>query len=196
MEQTTARPGGMMFGPREVMEEAAGRWWLFLVSGIAWLIFSLLVFQWDYTTIYAISYLFGFVALFATANEFMAVGISTTGWKIVHILLGILFAIAGIWALAHPHMAFNTIAGLVGFFLLFKGIYDLFAAFMSRALFDLWWIQLILGIFEIVLAFWVAGHFRREVVLLVAYVGIMAVFRGITELILAFKLRGLRPHGA
>ena len=50
---------------REVVEEAAHRWWLFLVSGIAWLVFALLVFQWDYTTVYAISILFGIVALFA-----------------------------------------------------------------------------------------------------------------------------------
>jgi uncharacterized membrane protein HdeD (DUF308 family) len=186
----------MMLGAREVREDAAKHWWLFLVSGIGWLIFSLLVFQWDYTTIYAISYLFGFVALFAAVNEFMQVSVSTTGWKIVHILLGILFAVAGIWALVHPHMAFTTIAGLVGFFLLFKGIYDIVSAIMTRPLFDLWWIQLLVGILEIVLAFWVAGHFRNEVILLVAYVGIMSVFRGITELILAFKLKGLQAHGA
>jgi hypothetical protein len=49
-----------MFGPREVLEEAADRWWLFLVTGIAWLVFALLVFQWDYTTVYAISILFGY----------------------------------------------------------------------------------------------------------------------------------------
>ena len=181
-----------MFGEREVLEEAAGRWWLFLVSGIAWLIFSLLVFQWDYTTIYAISYLFGIVALFAAVNEFMLVGVSTTGWKVARIILGILFAIAGIWALAHPHMAFNTIAGLVGFFLLFKGIFDVMAALMTRSLFEFWWVQLVVGILELVLAFWVAGHFERKVTLLVAYIGIIALARGITELILAFKLKGLR----
>jgi uncharacterized membrane protein HdeD (DUF308 family) len=192
MEQTMGRRGGMMFGPREVVEDAARHWWLFLVSGISWLIFALLVFQWDYTTIYAISYLFGFVALFAAVNEFLAVGVSTTGWKIARILLGILFTIAGIWALAHPHMAFTTIAGLVGFFLLFKGIFDLFAAFMTRPSFEFWWVQLVVGILEIVLAFWVAGHFRNEVILLVAYVGIMSLARGITELILAFKLKGLK----
>ena len=56
---------------REVLEEAAHRWWIFLVSGIAWLVFALIVFQWDYTTVYAISILFGIVALFAGVNEFL-----------------------------------------------------------------------------------------------------------------------------
>ena len=180
-----------MFDERDVLEEASERWWMFLVTGIAWLVFALLVFQWDYTTVYAVSFLFGVVALFAGANEFIQIAVSTTGWKIVHGILGVLFVIAGIWALIHPHNAFATLAALIGFFLLFKGIFDVTVAFMTRELFDLWWLQLTIGILEIVLAFWVAGSFRQSAILLVAYVGIVALSRGITELLLAFKLRGL-----
>ena len=77
------------------------RWWLFLLSGIAWLVFALLVFQWDYTTVYAVSYLFGVVAVFAGLNEFFQIAVSTTGWKVVHGILGVLFVIAGIWAFVH-----------------------------------------------------------------------------------------------
>src|SRR5262245_13622081 len=111
-----------MFEDREVVEEAAERWWLFLLTGIAWLVFALLVFQWDYTTVYAVSVLFGVVALFAAVNEFLQISVATTGWKVVHGVLGVIFGIAGIWALVHPHNAFATISALVGFFLLFKGI--------------------------------------------------------------------------
>jgi uncharacterized membrane protein HdeD (DUF308 family) len=182
----------MMLGAREVVEEAADRWWLFLLSGIAWLVFSLIIFQWDYTTVYAISYLFGFVALFAGVNEFALIAISTTGWKIMHGILGVLFVIAGIWALVHPHNAFATLAALVGFFFLFKGIFDLTVAFIAKAEFDLWWLQLVIGIVEILLAFWVAGSFRKSVTLLVIYVGVVALSRGISELFVAFKLKGIQ----
>jgi uncharacterized membrane protein HdeD (DUF308 family) len=180
-----------MLDEREVLEETAHRWWIFLVSGIAWLVFALLVFQWSYTTVYAISILFGIVALFAGVNEFFAITVSTTGWKIAHGILGVLFVIAGIWALLHPHNAFATLAALMGFFLLVKGIFDLTVAFMTKGYFDLWWLQLTLGIVEILLAFWVAGSFRNSVILLVVYVGIVALTRGITEIFLAFKLKGL-----
>jgi uncharacterized membrane protein HdeD (DUF308 family) len=182
----------MMLGAREVVEKAADRWWLFLLSGIAWLVFSLIIFQWNYTTVYAISYLFGFIALFAGVNEFVLIAISTTGWKIMHGILGALFLIAGIWALAHPHNAFATLAALVGFFFLFKGIFDLTVAFIAKAEFDLWWLQLIIGIVEILFAFWVAGSFRRSVTLLVVYVGVVALSRGISELFVAFKLKGMQ----
>ena len=185
-----------MFTERDVVEEVADKWWLFLLTGIAWLVFALLVFQWDYTTVYAISYLFGVVALFAGINEFMAIGVSTSGWKIVRGILGVLFVIAGIWALVHPHNAFATLAALIGFFLLFKGIFDLTIAFMTKAQFELWWLQLIVGIIEILLAFWVAGSFEKKTILLVIWVGVIALSRGITELFLAFKLLRLnRPFG-
>ena len=184
----------MTFEEREVVEEATGRWWLFLVSGIAWLVFALIVFQWNYTTVYAISYLFGIVALVAGGNEFIAIAVSTTGWKFAHGILGALFVIAGIWALVHPHNAFATIAALIGLFILFKGIFDLTVAFVTKNEFELWWLQLVIGILEIVLAFWVAGSFRKSAILLVAYVGIVALTRGITEILLAFKLKGARKR--
>jgi uncharacterized membrane protein HdeD (DUF308 family) len=177
---------------RDVAEAAAERWWLFLVTGISWLVFALLVFQWNYTTVYAISILFGFVALAAGLNEFLQIGMSTSGWKVAHGILGVLFVLAGGWALVHPHNAFATIAALMGYFLLFKGIFDFTVAFLARSQFELWWIQLIVGIFEIVLAFAVAGNFREKAILLVVFVGLIALTRGITELVLAFKLKGLQ----
>jgi len=185
----------VMLEEQDVLEAAANRWWLFLVTGIGWLIFALLVFQWDYTTVYAVSFLFGVVAVMAGVNEFFAISVSTTGWKIAHAILGVLFVIAGIWALVHPHNAFSTIAALIGFFFLFKGIFDVVAAFATKAVFDLWWITLVVGVLEILLAFWVAGDFRAKAILLVVYVGIVGLSRGITEIILAFKLKGLKARG-
>jgi uncharacterized membrane protein HdeD (DUF308 family) len=181
-----------LFVEREVLEEAADRWWIFLVTGIAWLIFALLVFQWDYTTVSAISYLFGVVAIVAGMNEFLEISISTTGWKWVHAILGVLFVLVGIYALVHPYDTFATLAALMGFFLLFKGIFDIAVAFITKEQFDLWWLQLVIGLLEILLAFWVAGNFRKEALLLVIYVGIIALARGISEIFVAFKLKGLR----
>ena len=180
------------FTRREVTEEVADRWWIFLVTGIGWLVFAILVFQWSYTTVYAVSFLFGFMALAAGMNEFVAISVSTTGWKWVHGILGVLFIGVGIWALVHPHAAFTTLAELMAFFLIFKGTFDLMVGFMTKGQFDLWWLQVVSGIIEIALAFWVSGSFRDSVLLLVVYVGIMALMRGFTELFLAFKLHGLK----
>jgi uncharacterized membrane protein HdeD (DUF308 family) len=52
----------------------------------------------------------------------------------------------------------------------------------------------VVGIVEILEAFWVAGAFRKEAILLVVYVGVVALSRGITELFLAFRLRRLKKR--
>jgi uncharacterized membrane protein HdeD (DUF308 family) len=185
-----------MFEDRELVEEAASRWWVFLLTGIAWLVFALLVFQWDYVTVTSISFLFGFVAIAAGVNEFFQISVSTTGWKVVHAILGVLFVLVGVYALWHPYDTFATLAALVGFFLLFKGIFDVVVAFVTKGQFELWWLQLVTGIVEILLAFWVAGNFREKAILLVVYVGVVALARGITEIFVALKLRGLRGRVA
>ena len=64
---------------REVVAGAAKMWWVFLLTGIAWLVFALAVFQWDFTTVYAVSYLFGFVALLAGLNEFFSLTTPAVG---------------------------------------------------------------------------------------------------------------------
>jgi uncharacterized membrane protein HdeD (DUF308 family) len=48
-----------------------------------------------------------------------------------------------------------------------------------------------MGLVLILLAFWVAGDFREKAILLVIYVGIIALSRGITEIFVAVKLKGL-----
>jgi uncharacterized membrane protein HdeD (DUF308 family) len=179
---------------KEAVEDAADKWWILLLSGIAWLVFAVIVFQGSYQTVYAVSILFGVVAIIAGMTEFAGLGIWTTGWKIVHGLLGALYLVAGIWALVHPHNAFATLAALMGLFLLIKGIYDIMVSFIAKEQFEMWWLQLVLGILEVILAFWVSGSFKRSVILLVAYVGIIALSRGITDLFMAFKLRGLKKE--
>jgi uncharacterized membrane protein HdeD (DUF308 family) len=181
-----------LIGPREVLEDTADRWWIFLITGIAWLVFALIVFQWDYTSVSAISYLFGVVAIVAGVNEILEISISTRGWKWAHALIGVLFIAVGIWALFHPYDTFKTLAALVGVFLLIKGIFDITVAFVTKEEFELWWMQLVIGLIEIALAFWVAGNFREKAILLVIYIGIIALSRGISEIFVAFKLKGLR----
>ena len=180
-----------MFEPREIAREASRLWWLFLLTGIAWLMFSLIIFRFDIASVTTIGILFGVVAVVAGVDEFMAIGVSTTGWKIVHGILGVIFVLVGIFAFIEPGSAFSALAALIGFFLLFQGIFDITVAFMTKDEFELWWLQLIVGLVEIGLAFWVAGSFRDKAILLIVYVGVVALSKGITDIFLAFKLRGV-----
>jgi uncharacterized membrane protein HdeD (DUF308 family) len=183
-----------MFEAREVAREAARWWWLFLVGGIAWLVFALIIFRFDVTSAASVAILFGIVAIVAGVDEFMAIGVSTTGWKIVHGILGVIFIVVGIFAFIEPGTTFEALAAVIGFFFLFKGIFDIAVAFATKDTYEMWWLQLVVGLIEIGLAFWVAGSFRDKVILLLVYVGIVALSKGITDIMLAFKLRSVKER--
>ena len=144
------------------------------------------------TSVTTIGILFGVVAIIAGLNEFMAIMVSTRGWQIAHGILGVIFVIVGIFAFIEPGSAFAALASIIGFFFLFKGIFDITLAFATKGEFDLWWLQLVMGLIEIGLAFWVAGNFREKAILLIVYTGLVALSKGISELFLAFKLRSLQ----
>jgi uncharacterized membrane protein HdeD (DUF308 family) len=167
-------------------------WWIFLITGVFWLILSLIVFRMELGTVYAVSILFGVVAIAAGIDEFLSIGVVHGGWKWLHGLLGVIFVIAGIVAFANPDWTFLALASIIGWWFLFKGIFDLIVAFSTKHVNELWWITLIVGLIELGLAFWVAGNFHEQVILLVVYVGVVCLSKGITDLLLAFRLRGLR----
>ena len=167
---------------------ATGAWWLFLITGILWLLIALVVLRFNVTSIAAVGALLGAVFLIAGVNEFMRLS-SVEGWKWLHVLLGILFIGGSIWAFVHPIGAFYELAALLGFLLLFKGIFDIAFAVMTKEANELWWLGLVVGILEVVLAFWASQqYFAPRAALILIWVGFMAMFRGIGEIVLAFQL--------
>ena len=59
----------------------------------------------------------------------------------------------------------------------------------------LWGLLLASGIIELVIGVWAIGYPGRSAWLLILWVGIGAVIRGVTEIVLAFKLRAPAPDG-
>jgi uncharacterized membrane protein HdeD (DUF308 family) len=166
-------------------------WWLFLVTGVAWLLVSLIVLRFDITSIAAVGALLGVILIMAGANEF-ALMAAQPGWKWLHAALGVLFIGGGIWAFIHPADAFYELAAILGFLLLLKGAFDVSVAVMTKELNDLWWLGLVVGILEILLAFWASQQlFAPRAALILLWVGFAAMFRGFTEIFLAFEVRRL-----
>src|SRR5262245_21383566 len=163
----------------EVYDDGVGRyWWVFLITGTFWLVLSLIMFRFDITSAKSIGVLAGVVFLIAGLFEFAAAAIVRGGWwKALNIILGLLLVVGGILSFIHPENAFVAVASITGFMFLFIGILDVFVALSNRT--GLWWARLIVGIICIGLAFWASGDFERKSILLVAWVGLFALLRGI-----------------
>jgi uncharacterized membrane protein HdeD (DUF308 family) len=163
--------------------QAARYWWLFLVTGAAWLLFS----------VNSIAILFGVVMLGAAANEIGNAAGSHGGWRVAHVLLALVFAIIGIVSFFKPGGTFDALAGLMSFYFIFKGMFDIALSIFVRRVTDLWWLRLLLGLAEVVVGFWAAGDFGHRQILLIVFVGAAALTRGITEILFAFSLRREPP---
>lgn len=177
------------------VESATSVWWVFLVTGTAWFVLSLIMFRFNITSVNTIGILAGIVFLIAGFIEFgMAALVKSGWWKALNVLLGVLLVVGGIMAFIHPQNAFVAVASVIGFMFLFVGILDLIVAFSDRV--GLWWVRMITGFICIGLAFWASGDYQRKAVLLITWLGLFALFRGINSFIIAFTLRHLEKEAA
>jgi uncharacterized membrane protein HdeD (DUF308 family) len=127
--------------------------------------------------------------LLAGFNEFMIASVGHH-WRWAHILLGIFFVIGAIWAFARPFNAFWSLASVLGLLLIFKGTLDLISAVMTKDVNPSWWLGLVAGILELILGFWASQQaFPARGALLLLWVGFFALFRGISEIVIAFEVR-------
>jgi uncharacterized membrane protein HdeD (DUF308 family) len=119
----------------------------------------------------------------------MMVGVTSGGWKVAHVVVGIVFALGAIWGYANPKDAFWALASVLGFVLVIYGTVELAEAVASRNVNPLWWLGLTVGILLILLGFWTGQQLLViKAQLLIFYVGLAALFRGIAHIVFAFSL--------
>jgi uncharacterized membrane protein HdeD (DUF308 family) len=164
-------------------------WWLLLITGIAWTVVALILLRFDYTSVYSISLLFGFVAITAGVFEIAAIFMAQGWWKLLNAVLAFVFLAVGIISFIHPGNTFVALSAVFSFFLVFAGSFDVISAISARHEDSVWWLQLIGGILELLLGFWAAGYYGRSAVLLVAWVAAFAIIRGVRDIVLAFRVR-------
>jgi uncharacterized membrane protein HdeD (DUF308 family) len=178
---------------RAAERSEAGLWWILLITGSLWLIFALIVFQFDARSMNAIALLVGIVCLGAALAELATATQVQGGRRLATLLLAAAFAIIGVLALVHPQDSFSTLATIFAFYLLLRGIVDVIGALLARGI-ELWWVGLISGAVQILLAFWAAGNFGHKSTLLIVWVGATALMQGVVQIVRAFELRSV-AHG-
>jgi uncharacterized membrane protein HdeD (DUF308 family) len=184
----------MLTGERMIVREAARYWWVFLVSGILWLVIAWMVLRLNTTSITTVGVLLGVVFLFAAINE---VGLATVvpgGWKVWHYIMAAIFFLGALYGFFRPVNTFFALASVLGLILIFYGSFEIIQAIASRAVNPYWWLNLITGILLILLAFWVSGSDRvyalaQRTYLILFWVGFLALFRGFSQIFLAFTVR-------
>ena len=176
------------------LAETLPPWWLLLITGLAWMLVGLILLRFNYTSVHAISLLFGFVGIAAGVMEIFMIFMASGWWKLLNAVLALAFLVAGVVAFVHPGDTFLALAAIFSFFLIFAGVFDIIQSIAARHEIEVWWLQLVGGIIEVVLGFWAAGYYGRSSVLLIAWVAAFALIRGVRDFVFAFRVREVQ-HG-
>lgn len=94
---------------RRAVGEMTSAWWIFLVTGLVWLLVALVVLWFDATSLATVGILLGTVLLMAGVNEFLASRLRAIGWKGLHVLMGILFVAKESVHLSVPSRPFGSL---------------------------------------------------------------------------------------
>jgi uncharacterized membrane protein HdeD (DUF308 family) len=160
-------------GSRDAIRGLAGSWWLFLLIGVLWILFGMFVLSYNVGSLLALAIFAGVTFLMTGVTQILSAS-RARDWRWLYVVGGVL----------------SILAGILAWFLVFKGIVDIVAALSAHGR-PYWWLGLILGVLELLLGIWAAGYPGRSLFVFVNLGGVYAVFYGFTELFAAFDLRGL-----
>jgi len=176
-------------GVRAALWRLAGPWWLFLLTGIAWLIIAWVALRFTPASIATVGVLLGVLFLFGMIDEFLIAAVLPS-WRWLHVVMGVIFAFGAGWSFARPYDAFWTLASILGLLLIFRGTLDIISSVDARGINGAWWLGMAAGILEILLGFWASQQYLSvKGALLLVWVGLFALFRGISEIVIAFEVR-------
>ncbi len=176
-------------GRPAMLEKMAGPWWTFLVIGVCWLIIAMIVLRFSIASVATVGVLLGVVFFLGALGEIM-ISAARVGWSWLHLLMSVIFVLGAIWAFASPFGAFWALSAVIGLLLVLRGSLDLITSIASREVNPTWWLGLVAGILEILLGFWASQQaFPARATLVIFFVGFFALFRGISDIVLAFELR-------
>jgi len=199
MSSSTAMPefGSSAMGmpdTRDAARDVASFWWLWLVVGVAWIVASLVILQFDQASITTIGIIVGTMFTFAGMQQ-LTLAFIADSLKWLWAIFGVLFLIAGVICFINPKSTFAGLADVLGFLFLTVGVWWVIRSFLEKAVSPVWWLGLVGGILMIIMAFWTSGQFFLEkAYTLIVFAGIWAMMQGITDIVRAFAVRRVRDE--
>jgi uncharacterized membrane protein HdeD (DUF308 family) len=191
MSEHAANPNVGMPDVRDKVREISGYWWVGLVAGVAWLVISLVILQFDSASVTTVGVLVGVMFLLAAVQN-IALATLPVEHRWVPTLFGVLFLISAVICFVEPANTFAGVADMLGFLFLLVGVWWMVQAFLERPVNPMWWLTLISGILMTGIAFWAAGQlFSTKAYTLLVFAGIWALMQGTVDIVRAFEVRRL-----
>jgi uncharacterized membrane protein HdeD (DUF308 family) len=183
-----------------LQDKAARWWWVPLVAAGLWVVIAWMVLRADYRSLVAVGVLVGLAFVVAAINEGALAAAMGGGWAVLHIVLAVFFALGALWAFIRPINTFFALASILGLLIFLQGLVTLTRGIALRDETPLWWLDLLTGGLLVLLAIWVSSsdgvwNLAGRASFILLWVGFLAIFRAISDVMLAFSLRRLGRDG-
>ena len=176
--------------PADVLGTA---WKVMLVLGLLTLGFGIAVLVWPAATLVVAAVLFGVWLIVAGLIRLIGALASkhlSTGWRAVHVVLGVLLLAAGVIALTDLVRSLGALIFVIGFLFVLDGIGDLLQAIGNRTTASRGWLAFT-GALGVAAGVIVLSRPSVGLVTLVVVVGVSLLVLGIARIAAAFALRRL-----
>ena len=181
---------GMKTAPKSELQK---QWGLFLAVGILMVIFGFLIVLFPVAGTLTIDFLIGILLLIAGLSQ-IVLAFKAKKWTgfLVTLILGIIYAIAGLFLLFNPLAGVITITLILGIFLLIDGLFRIILAFTVRQEHDWEWlvfggiVSIILGI--LILMSWP----ESSAVVLGLLFGIAMIMGGVVNVVLSLSVKNMK----
>lgn len=175
----------------EAQQVMARTWWVWLIAGIFWIIVASIILQFNGASVRSVGVIVG-AMLFVAGMQYLLIGTLTEGSRWPWYIFGVILGISGIFAMANPVSTFVTLADMLGFLFALAGIVWIVEALGTRSSNDLWWFSLIAGILMVLIGFDTSSQWLiSQAYTLLVFAAIWALFKGVTDIVLAFTVRKL-----
>lgn len=180
-----------------MVQALANRWWIFLIRGLAGIIFGILAIVYPGSALVALTILFGAYAfvdgIFALAAAFTGIG-GGRWWALL--LEGILGLVVAFYVWTQPAYSTVVLVYAVAFWAIITGIVEIIAGFQLRDVITNEWLYILAGVVSIIFGILVIRDLDAGAVAIAWTIGIYAIIFGVMQLGLAFRLNGMRGKAA
>jgi uncharacterized membrane protein HdeD (DUF308 family) len=179
-----------------VISMFARNWWLFVLRGVAAIVFGIIAIVYPDVTITALAIVFGIYAIVDSIGSFAsAIGHrGADGWhRAAHALEGVIALVAGVLALVLPDLTALALVVLIGIWAIVSGVVEIMAAIRLRRVIETEWLLGISGLLSIITGIVILVWPDAGAVAISWLIGTFAIVFGVVFVWLGFKLRRLGP---
>jgi uncharacterized membrane protein HdeD (DUF308 family) len=168
-------------------------WWLYAVRGLVAVIFGIMALIWPGQTLQALILVFGAFVLvdgiFAVIAGILSAPYFNRWWAVL--LEGAVGILVGLMAFFWPAVTGRALLYLIAAWALITGIFEILAAVQLRRVITNEWMLILGGLLSILFGILLVVFPGAGAVSIVWLIGFYAIVFGISEMIFAFRLRGL-----